>query len=251
MPEISNMKGKAAVVTGVVGEIGKWTALKLAQAGADIFLVDADAAALEVSADAVRALGVKAVSHVSDLDGAAQCRAVIEAAVSAYGRLDALCNVATIFRPARVQDMSEEDWDATMSMNISAPFFLIQAALPHLIKTEGAIVSVASCGAFMAAPLTAAYTASKAALVQMTKVLSKELQDTPIRINCIAPGSMSVNAGGKNKIADNVDMSRVQRLSRGLLDPADVAAMTAFLASDAAVGFHGACITMDNGLSLG
>jgi NAD(P)-dependent dehydrogenase (short-subunit alcohol dehydrogenase family) len=85
----------------------------------------------------------------------------------------------------------------------------------------------------------------------MTKVLAKEFIDQPIRINCLAPGSMSVSSGNAARIPDNVDMSKVQKLSRALITVEDVAAVVAFLASDAAVGFHGACLTMDNGLSLG
>jgi NAD(P)-dependent dehydrogenase (short-subunit alcohol dehydrogenase family) len=113
------------------------------------------------------------------------------------------------------------------------------------------MVSVGSCAAFMASPFTAAYTASKAGLAQMTRALAKEFIEQPIRINYLAPGSMSVSSGNATKIPDNLDMSKVQKLSRNLIDVTGVAAVAAFLASDASAGFHGACITMDNGLSLG
>jgi NAD(P)-dependent dehydrogenase (short-subunit alcohol dehydrogenase family) len=103
----------------------------------------------------------------------------------------------------------------------------------------------------MASPFTAAYTASKAGLAQMTKALAKEFIDQPIRINYLAPGSMSVSSGNAAKIPSNVDMSKVQKLSRNLIDVAQVATIVGFLASDASAGFHGACISMDNGLSLG
>jgi NAD(P)-dependent dehydrogenase (short-subunit alcohol dehydrogenase family) len=147
--------------------------------------------------------------------------------------------------------MPESDWEATIAVNLSAPFYLIQAALPHLLAANGAVVSVGSCAAFMASPFTAAYTASKAGLAQMTKALAKEFIEQPIRINYLAPGSMSVSSGNAAKIPDNVDMKQVQKLSRRLIDVTEVAAVAAFLASDASVGFHGACISMDNGLSLG
>jgi NAD(P)-dependent dehydrogenase (short-subunit alcohol dehydrogenase family) len=247
----SEMKGKTALVTGASGDLGKAVALKLAAAGADICLVDPDAAAMEAAAGEVRALGVRAHVYASDLRGAASCRGAVDAAVGAFGRLDALCNVANVFAPAHAEDMAEADWEATMAVNIGAVFYLFQAAVPHLLEANGAVVSVGSCGAFMASPFTAAYTASKAALVQMTKVLAKEFIDKPIRINCLAPGSMSVSSGIAAKIPANVDMSKVQKLSRALITVEDVAAITAFLVSPAAVGFHGSCLTMDNGLSLG
>ena len=95
----SDMKGKTALVTGASGDLGKAVALKLAEAGADICLADPDAAALDGAAGQVRALGVRAAVHASDLTGAASCRAAVDAAVQAFGRLDALCNVANVFKP--------------------------------------------------------------------------------------------------------------------------------------------------------
>lgn len=251
MLDASDMKGKAALVTGATGDLGKAVAARLIAAGAAVCLVDPDAAALEACAAELRAAGAAVHCHASDLTGAASCRAAVAAAVAACGRLDALCNVANVFAPAHAGEMAEADWDATMAINLGAPFFLFQAALPHLLAGNGAMVSVGSSGAFMAPPFTAAYTASKAALVQLTKVLAKEFIDQPIRINCVAPGSMSVGSGNAARIPENVDMSQVQKLSRGLITVNDVAAVVAFLASEAAVGFHGACLTMDNGLSLG
>jgi NAD(P)-dependent dehydrogenase (short-subunit alcohol dehydrogenase family) len=244
----SDMTGKATLVTGASGDLGKAIARELARAGAQVCLVDPDAAALEVIADE---LGSKAMVRATEVRGRANCRAAVDAAVAAFGRLDALVNVANLFAPAQSVEMAEADWEATLAVNLSAPFYLIQAALPHLLAANGAVVSVGSCAAFMASPFTAAYTASKAGLAQMTKSLAKEFIDRPIRINYLAPGSMSVSSGNAAKIPDNVDMSKVQKLSRSLIDVTEVAAVAAFLASDAAQGFHGACISMDNGLSLG
>jgi NAD(P)-dependent dehydrogenase (short-subunit alcohol dehydrogenase family) len=242
------MSGKAALVTGASGDLGKAIARELAGAGATVCLVDPDRAALEEFA---AQLGGRAAIHATEVRGAANCRAAVAAAVTAFGRLDALVNVANVFAPAQSAEMAEADWEATLAVNLSAPFYLIQAALPHLLAANGAVVSVGSCAAFMASPFTAAYTASKAGLAQMTKALAKEFIDQPIRINYLAPGSMSVGSGNAAKIPSNVDMSKVQKLSRNLINVTEVAAVVAFLASDASAGFHGACISMDNGLSLG
>ncbi len=244
----SDMSGKAALVTGASGDLGKAIARELTGVGAAVCLVDPDRAALE---DFAAELGGKAAVHATEVRGAANCRAAVEAAVAALGRLDALVNVANVFAPAQSAEMAEADWEATLAVNLSAPFYLIQAALPHLLAANGAVVSVGSCAAFMASPFTAAYTASKAGLAQMTKALAKEFIEQPIRINYLAPGSMSVGSGNAAKIPKNVDMSKVQKLSRNLIDVTEVAAVVAFLASDASAGFHGACLSMDNGLSLG
>jgi NAD(P)-dependent dehydrogenase (short-subunit alcohol dehydrogenase family) len=246
--QASDMSGKAALVTGASGDLGKAIARRLADAGARVCLVDPDAAALEAFA---AELGGKAAVHAAEVRGQANCRAAVEAAVAAFGRLDALINVANVFAPAQSAEMAEADWEATLAVNLSAPFYLIQAALPHLLSANGAVVSVGSCAAFMATPFTAAYTASKAGLAQMTKALAKEFIEQPIRINYLAPGSMAVGSGNAAKIPSNVDMTKVQKLSRSLIDVTQVAEIVAFLASDASAGFHGACISMDNGLSLG
>ena len=248
MMKPSNMTGKAALVTGASGDLGKAIARELSAAGAAVCLVDPDAAALEALA---AELGGRSATHACEVRGKANCSAAVSAAVAAFGRLDALVNVANLFAPAQSGEMPEEDWEATLAVNLSAPFYLIQAALPHLLAANGAIVSVGSCAAFMASPFTAAYTASKAGLAQMTKALAKEFIDQPIRINYLAPGSMSVSSGNAAKIPENVDMGKVQKLARNLIDVTQVAAVASFLASDASAGFHGSCLSMDNGLSLG
>lgn len=248
MAMASEMTGKAALVTGASGDLGGAIARELARLGANVCLVDRDRAALEALAGELEG---KVAVHAAEVRGAGNCRAAVAAAVAAFGRLDALVNVANIFAPAQSGDMAEADWEATLAVNLSAPFYLFQAALPHLLAAEGAVVNVGSCAAFMASPMTAAYTASKAGLAQMTKALAKEFIDRPIRINYLAPGSMSVGSGNAARIPGNVDMSKVQKLSRNLIDVREVAAMAAFLASSASAGFHGSCIAMDNGLSLG
>jgi NAD(P)-dependent dehydrogenase (short-subunit alcohol dehydrogenase family) len=242
------MSGKAALVTGATGDLGAAIARELAGAGASVCLVDPDSQALDALA---AELGGMVAIHTAEVRGRANCRAAVETAVTAFGRLDALVNVANVFAPAQSGEMAEADWEATLAVNLSAPFFLFQAALPHLLAAHGAMVSVGSCAAFMASPFTAAYTASKAGLAQMTRALAKEFIEQPVRINYLAPGSMSVSSGNAAKIPDNVDMSRVQKLSRNLIEVTEMAKVAAFLASDASAGFHGACITMDNGLSLG
>ncbi len=247
--QASDMTGKVVLVTGASGDLGQAIARALAAAGADVCLVDPDRAALEAFA---AELGGRTAIHAAEVRGRANCRAAVATAIAAFGRLDSLCNVANVFAPAQSAEMAEEDWEATLAVNLSAPFYLIQAALPHLLAGDGGtVVSVGSCAAFMASPFTAAYTASKAGLAQMTKALAKEFIDQPIRINYLAPGSMSVTSGNAAKIPDNVDMSKVQKLARSLITIDQVAAVVAFLASDASAGFHGACLSMDNGLSLG
>lgn len=253
MPGVSDMKGKAALVTGAAAGLGRATALVLARAGADLFLVDMNAAGLEETAGQARALGVNALAHVADLSAAESRQPAVAAAVQAFGRLDALCNVAGVFIPAHYTEMSFADYEKTMAVNLSAPFFLMQAAIPHLLQVNGAIVNVTSCAAFKGQAYTAAYCASKAGLTHMTKAVAMEYMHKPIRINAVAPGGMMTALAMGIRNLREPDASLIQRYSplRGLNEVEDVAQMVAFLASDAARGYHGACISVDNGVTAG
>jgi len=250
----SNMSGKAALVTGAAAGLGRAIALTLARAGADVCIVDINATGLDDTATQVRALGVKAEICAIDLAVRENCVAAVDSAVNALGRLDALCNVAAYFAPANAHEMSEAAWNKTIAVNLSAPFILIQQSIPHLLKTEGAVVNVTSCAAFAGQAYIAAYCATKAGLTHLTKALAMEYMHKKIRFNAVAPGGMptALAANMRNLPAD-VDVSLIKRYSplRGLVEIDDVAAMVAFLASDAARGYHGTCISVDNGISAG
>ena len=247
------MTGKCALVTGAAAGLGRATALRLARAGAAVCLVDVNAEGLETTASDARALGVEAVALALDLGVADNCRDAVAAALQAFGRLDALCNVAAVFIPCHTTAMSTADWDKTLAVNLSAPFHLIQAAIPHLLESRGAVVNVTSCAAHQGQAYTAAYCATKAGLTHLTRSLAMEYMHQPIRFNAVAPGGMmTALAGGLRKLQD-ADASLVKRYSplRGVVEIEDVAAMVAFLASDAASAYHGACINIDNGITAG
>jgi NAD(P)-dependent dehydrogenase (short-subunit alcohol dehydrogenase family) len=253
MTHPSDMTGKAALVTGAADGLGKATALRLARAGCDICLVDINEQALAEVAEAVRTMGVRAIMQAVDLAVVDNCTQAVAAAVSAFGRLDALCNVAAVFIPGHSQQMSTVDWDKTIAVNLSAPFHLIQAAIPHLLEANGAIVNVTSCAAHIGQAYTAAYCATKAGLTHLTKSLAMEFIHQPLRINAVAPGGMMTKlAMGMTKL-ENPDPSLLKRYHplRGVVEIDDVAEMVAFLASDAARGYHGAVINIDKGVTAG
>jgi NAD(P)-dependent dehydrogenase (short-subunit alcohol dehydrogenase family) len=226
MTRASDMTGKFALVTGAASGLGRGTALALARAGADICIVDVNPTGLDETVDA-------AIAH--------------------FGHLDALCNVAGLIMFTNTPEMKIADWNKTIAVNLSAPFHLCQAAIPHLLAREGAIVNVSSTAAYIGEAYAAAYCASKAGLLQLTKALAMEYQKKPIRINAIAPGGMMTNIGNNLKMPEGVDYELIKRFSgmRGLVEVDDVSEMIAYLASDAARGFHGSCITMDRGITAG
>ena len=253
MPTISDMKGKVALVTGAAGGVGRATALKLARAGANLCVVDVKAADLEETASQLRQIGVKARVCATDLSIQENCGTVVAAAVETFARLDALCNVAGIFVPSHTTEMSTVDFEKTLAINLSAPFYLIQAAIPHLLKTDGAVVNVTSCAAFVGQAYCAAYCATKAGLNHMTKALAMEYAHKPIRFNAVAPGGMDTPLTANLKLPKDIDGSLMKRFSplRGMVEVDDVADLVAFLASDAAHSYHGACISVDRGITAG
>ncbi len=249
----SDMSGKAALVTGAGGGIGAATAIALAKAGADICIVDVKADGLAETAKAIQALGRVALVQAVDLSQPANCKAVVDAAVAQFGRLDALCNVAGILKLAHAHEMAEADWNAVIAVNLSAPFFLCQAAIPHLLKSEGAIVNVSSLAAHIGEAYSAAYCASKGGLSQLTKALAMEYLLQPIRINAVSPGGLATPIGASFIPPEGADMTLLGRIRplRGLVEVEDMANFIAFLASPAAAGFHGADINMDQGITAG
>jgi len=247
------MRGRSALVTGAAAGLGRATALRLARAGADICLVDIDAQGLDAAANEVRSLGVRAIALALDLGVADNCREAVTGALQAFQRLDALCNVAAVFIPCHTSEMSAAAWDKTLAVNLSAPFHLIQAAIPHLLEAHGAVVNVTSCAAHVGQAYTAAYCATKAGLSHMTKSLAMEYMHKPVRFNAVAPGGMMTALAAGFRNLQDADPALIKRYSplRGMVEIEDVAEMVAFLASDAASGYHGACINIDNGITAG
>ena len=149
MPTASSMKGRSALVTGAASGLGRATALALGRAGADLCIVDLNTAGLEDTAARLRAAGTGVLVHATDLSEREHCSAAVADAVAAFGRLDALCNVAGIVVMCHAQEMRPADWEKTLAVNLSAPFYLIQAAIPHLLQSQGAVVNVTSSAAFV------------------------------------------------------------------------------------------------------
>jgi NAD(P)-dependent dehydrogenase (short-subunit alcohol dehydrogenase family) len=251
MPAMGDMTGRVALVTGSAAGLGRAASLLLADAGAKILLVDIDETGLAETARLIRGKGGEATAHAADLARRAACFEAVDTAIAAFGRLDALCNVAGVMIPSHTPTMSEAAWATTIAVNLSAPFFLSQAAIPHLLETDGAIVNVTSCAAFKGQAYFAAYCATKAGLTHMTKAMAMEYSRAKIRINAVAPGGMMTGLARNIRLIADGDPSLLQRIGpvRGLNEIDDVADMVAFLATPAAKGYHGACINIDNGIT--
>lgn len=249
----TDMHGKVALVTGAASGLGRQTALTLAAAGADLWLVDVNAESLAQTVAMLADSEREVASETADLSDPQACATVVANAVARFGRLDALCNIAGIIFLANSADMPADQYRRTIAVNLDAPFLLSQAAIPHLLERDGAIVNVASSASYIGEAYAAAYCASKWGIVGMTKAMAMEFQKKPIRINAVAPGGMITNIASNFRPPENADFDLIKRFSgmRGTVEVEDVADMILLLASPAGRGFHGACLSIDKGITAG
>ncbi len=247
------MAGKAAFITGAARGLGREIALALAARGHRLYLVDILTERLEDTARELRAAGHEAIARTVDVSVRQQCVDAVADCVSQFGELAVLVNCAAVMSMEHFTDVSEETWNRILAVNLSGPFFLTQAALPHLIAAKGNVVNVASSNGMMGTPYTGPYSATKAALINLTKTLAMEYVEHPIRVNAVCPGPMATEIASGMRPPPTIKHDKIVRYSgqRGMGDAADVAKVVAFLASDDAAGVHGAIWTADLGTSAG
>jgi NAD(P)-dependent dehydrogenase (short-subunit alcohol dehydrogenase family) len=243
--------GRTVIVTGAAQGLGRATALSLATQGADLVIADINAAGLADTAEQARAAGAAVLPVPTDLGDPAACAALVEQAVARFGGLDALCNVAGLLHLARAETVTVDQWDKVYAVNVRAPFLLFQAALPHLLAREGAVVNVASASAVMGHAYLAPYGSSKGALVALTRSLAAEFIASPIRINAICPGPMNtpMATSPAGKMPQQFDMPLIMRTAgmRPMAEPEDLTDMIVYLASPKNRKVHGAVIVIDQG----
>ena len=245
--------GRVALLTGAASGIGRATALRLAADGATIAGFDRDGDGLAAVVREVADAGGRMTTTVGDVSIRETCVAAVEEAVEAHGRLDVLANIAGVSWSEHVADTTEESWDRMLGINVSGVFWCCQAAIPHLISTNGNIVNIASNAGLMGQAYTVAYSTTKGAVVNMTRALAMEFIKEPIRINAIAPGSVDTSLTRNYSLPDDLDFSLVQPYIgfRGMADAEELANVIAFVASDEASRIHGAIIPVDGGLTAG
>lgn len=246
-----DMSGRVALVTGGGSGLGRASAKRLAEAGAKICIVDVNEARLKEAEEELKAVAPEVLAIHADLSQADACKAAVASCVSHFQRLDALCHAAGLIRFSHTPDMAESDYLLIQNVNLAAAFFLSQAAIPHLLEVDGTIVNVASSAAFIGEAYAAAYCASKAGLVAMTKAMAMEYMHQSIRINAVAPGGMMTGLVGGMAALAECDRELIGRIGspRGLCEIEDVAETVVFLATPAARSYHGACINIDAGVT--
>jgi len=245
----SRFEGKVALVTGAGSGIGRAVALRLATEGARVLAVDVVADRLaELQSEAPDSI----VTHVADIADPAVCAETVAATVEEFGHIDVIANVAGIFHAGHFTDHTYDQYRRVLAVNLDGPFFLSQAAIPHLLQTNGNIVNVVSNSAIQGVPYASAYAISKGGLLQLTRALAVEYLKQPLRINAVAPAGTRTNLAMNATFPADLDIDLLSRMGgqRGIAEPEDVAAVVAFIASDEARAVTGAVYTVDNGLTV-
>jgi NAD(P)-dependent dehydrogenase (short-subunit alcohol dehydrogenase family) len=251
--DVWGISGKAALVTGAASGIGRATTLALIGAGCRVAALDRDEAGL--AALTVEAQAGRCVPILADLASPEDARAGVRGAISALGGIDILVNNAGIGFRADVLETTLDQWDLTFAINARAPFIVCQEVLPGMLERgAGVIVNVASVGGLIGIPYRAAYGASKAALISLTRSLTVDYASKGIRANCVAPGTTEtpwvdrIIAGADEPAIQRQQMAERQIIGR-LGSAEEIAGTILFLASSRASFFHGSAVVVDGGYS--
>jgi 3-oxoacyl-[acyl-carrier protein] reductase len=245
------LEGKIALVTGASRGIGAAIALRLASEGATVVVNYSGSreAALGV-VDAIEAAGGRASAVQADVTDPAACTALVEAVVEEHGTIDILVNNAGITRDGLLVRMSDDDWDAVISTNLTGVFSVTRAAAKHMMKARcGSIVNVASVVGIAGNAGQVNYAAAKAGVIGLTKSVARELAGRKVRCNAVAPGfietdmTAALTEGQRDAVASSIAMGRFGSGS-------DVAAAVAFLASDDAGYITGQTLAVDGGMTF-
>lgn len=243
------LSGKVAIVTGGSRGIGKATAMLLAQHGANVIITSKNKSSLQKAATEMK--NVVAIS--GDIRKKTDVENVVKNTIESFGKIDILVNNAGIFPKVKpLHEISEEEWNDTIDVNLTGQFRFTKAAIPHLMKTSGCIVNVSSDAGLKSFENfeADAYTASKGALVLLTKAWAVEYAKYKIRVNCVCPGIVETDMtrpylGNESDRAMAISEHPIGRIGM----PEDVAKAILYLVSEDSSWITGAILPVDGGIT--
>jgi 2-deoxy-D-gluconate 3-dehydrogenase len=247
-PDLFDLSGRAALVTGANTGLGQAIAIALAEAGADIAALGRTAP--EATADAVRGAGRRFTWIEASLDTSVPLAGAVAASEAELGPIDILVNNAGTIRRADALDVTEDDWDAVVDVNLKSAFFLAQAVARSLVarRSTGKIINIASLLSFQGGIRVAAYTASKSGLLGLTRLLANEWAPHGINVNAIAPGYFETSNTEALRNDPERQRAILARIPAGRWgSPPDLAGAAVFLAARASDYVHGTVLPVDGG----
>jgi 3-oxoacyl-[acyl-carrier protein] reductase len=243
------LKDKVAVVTGAAQGIGRATALMMGREGAKLVVADLQGEKAQSVANELAALGAESLGVAVDVASETSVKQMAKATFERFGRVDILANIAGIYFPKKsVVDLSEEDWDRTININLGSNFLCCREFVPAMRKQKsGRIISVASGIGHYGMRQFSHYAASKAAIMGFVKSLAREVGPDGITVNAICPGSANTSMPRQHRSEEEV-LERLQATPLPhVLEPEDIAGSITFLASDAAKFITGQSYNINSG----
>ena len=253
---MTRLKDKIAIITGAGAGIGRASALRFAGEGAVVCAVDMDAVGAEAVVTKVRGLGGRAESVVADVANADDVAGLVADVHSRFGRIDILFNNAGIVPHGKVHEITEEQWDRTFAVNVKSMYLLCHAVIPIMQRQGGGVIlNTASATVLRNLPDRAAYTASKGAVLALTRTMALDCVKDKIRVNCLCPGTVDTPSLRQRLSAfGDPEEARRQFIARqpmGRFGTAEeIAEAALYLVSDAAAFVTGVAFPIDGGLSL-
>jgi NAD(P)-dependent dehydrogenase (short-subunit alcohol dehydrogenase family) len=254
---MGRLDGKVAVITGAASGIGRGSALCLAKEGAAVVAADLNSQGGEQVIGEIAAAGGRAVFHHTDVTNEPDIKAVVERAVSEYGRLDIMFNNAGLLGAVGpIEKVRVEDWDRTIKVLLRSVFLGINHSVEPMRKAGGgSIISTSSVAPFLPSAYGAAYAAAKGGVISLTRAAALQLGRDRIRVNCICPGAINTPIWGvlpalsdPAAVAQLLDHAQtIPRVGR----PEDIASMVLYLASDESQWVTGTAMIVDGGITVG
>lgn len=246
---MTNLKDKVAIVTGARRGIGRGIALAFAKNRAKVVVSDLDKGDCQKVVNEIKKLGSDGLAVKCDVSNAEEVKAMVKTTLDKFGRIDILVNNAGIDLMKPFKDMTEADWDKVLSVNLKSVFLCTKAVLPQMIKQKkGKVINISSIAGKIGFAQSSAYCASKAGIINLTRVLALELAQHKINVNSIAPGVIETQMTEPflkdPKMKDNL-LSQTPWGRFG--KPEDIANAAVFLASDQADFITGTTLVVDGG----